>query len=136
MEKKPTVINRGLDAQHINTGGSSSISEVEIELIKANPYQPRQLFAEDTLNELSDSIRRHGLISPVTLLKNDDGSYHIIAGERRFRAAKIAGLDSMPNQYPPPVCERKPRNRHLTGSEGSILMVPADWSNTLLRSII
>ncbi|MDR0812304.1 MAG: ParB/RepB/Spo0J family partition protein [Paludibacter sp.] len=100
MTKKITGLGRGLDAlidtNTINTGGSSSISEVDIELITANPNQPRQQFDEATLRELADSIREHGVISPITLRKNDDGTYQIIAGERRFRASKLAGLTAIP----------------------------------------
>ena len=97
---KPSGLGRGLDAlidtSHINTGGSSSISEVELSLISANPDQPRRSFDEQTLTELADSIREHGVISPITLRKNDDGTYLIIAGERRYRAAKKAGLSTIP----------------------------------------
>ena len=97
--KRTTGLGRGLDAlidTHIMTDGSSSISEVELSLITANPDQPRRSFDEDALNELSNSIKEHGVISPITLRKNEDGTYMIIAGERRFRAAKMAGLQSIP----------------------------------------
>lgn len=97
---KNTGLGRGLDAlidtSHVSTAGSSTIGEVAIHLISANPNQPRTNFDEDALNELADSIREHGVISPITLRKNADGTYMIIAGERRFRAAKIAGLKTMP----------------------------------------
>ena len=97
--KKTTGLGRGLDAlidTHIITDGSSSINEVELDLISANPDQPRHFFDEEALKELSDSIRNHGVISPITLRKNDDGTYMIIAGERRYRASKMAGLSSIP----------------------------------------
>ncbi|MCQ2343126.1 MAG: ParB/RepB/Spo0J family partition protein [Paludibacteraceae bacterium] len=97
--KKMTGLGRGLDAlidTHISTGGSSSISEVELDLIVANPNQPRRTFDEEALTELSDSIREHGVISPITLRKNADGTYMIIAGERRYRASKMAGLHTIP----------------------------------------
>ncbi len=98
--KKMTGLGRGLDAlidtTHVDTNGGSSISEVELSKIVANPDQPRRNFDEDTLAELADSIREHGVISPITLRKNDDGTYMIIAGERRFRASKMAGLNSIP----------------------------------------
>ena len=64
--------------------------------IIANPDQPRRTFDEEALQELADSIREHGVISPITLRDNGDGSYMIIAGERRFRASKIAGLERIP----------------------------------------
>jgi len=94
-----TGLGRGLDAlidTHVTTGGSSSISEVELNLISANPNQPRRNFDEEALQELSDSIREHGVISPITLRKNADGTYLIIAGERRYRASKMAGLATIP----------------------------------------
>ncbi len=98
--KKMTGLGRGLDAlidtTHVDTNGGSSISEVELSKIVANPDQPRRNFDEDALAELADSIREHGVISPITLRKNDDGTYMIIAGERRFRASKMAGLNSIP----------------------------------------
>lgn len=97
---KLTGLGRGLDAlidtTHIEPRGGSSINEVELSKIFANPNQPRHSFDEEALNELSDSIREHGVISPITLRKNDDGTYMIIAGERRFRAAKQAGLKTIP----------------------------------------
>ena len=100
MAKKTTGLGKGLgaliDTININTSGSSSISEVEMNLIEANPNQPRQLFDESALYELAASIREHGIISPITLHKNEDDTYQIIAGERRFRAAKIVGLTTIP----------------------------------------
>ncbi len=85
-----------IDTSHVDTNGSSSISEIELSKIVANPDQPRRTFDEEALQELSDSIREHGVISPITLRDNGDGSYMIIAGERRFRASKLAGLDRIP----------------------------------------
>ena len=98
--KKMTGLGRGLDAlidtSHVDTNGSSSISEIELSQIVANPDQPRRTFDEEALQELADSIREHGVISPITLRDNGDGTYMIIAGERRFRASKIAGLERIP----------------------------------------
>jgi ParB family chromosome partitioning protein len=97
--KKQTGLGRGLDAlidTHVITDGSSSINEVDLSLISANPEQPRRTFDAEALEELSHSIREHGVISPVTLRKNDDGTYMIIAGERRVRASKMAGLSKIP----------------------------------------
>jgi ParB family chromosome partitioning protein len=100
MAKNITGLGRGLgaliDTESINTNGSSSISEVEMDLIFANPNQPRSHFDEDALTELASSIRELGVISPITLRKNDDGTYLIIAGERRFRASKLVGLHTIP----------------------------------------
>lgn len=93
-------LGRGLSAlidnDNISTSGSSSINEVEMSLIFANPNQPRTHFDEDALSELAASIRELGVISPITLRKNDDGTYLIIAGERRFRASKLVGLKTIP----------------------------------------
>ena len=98
--KKMTGLGRGLDAlidtSHVDTNGSSSISEIEISKIVANPDQPRRTFDEEAMEELSNSIREHGVISPITLRDNGDGTYMIIAGERRFRASKLAGLERIP----------------------------------------
>lgn len=97
---KKTGLGRGLDAlidtSHVDTGNASSINEVEIEKIVANPNQPRRTFDEEALEELAASIREHGVISPITLRKNDDDTYMIIAGERRYRASKLAGLETIP----------------------------------------
>ncbi len=98
--KKLTGLGRGLDAlidtSRVDTNGGSSISEIALSQIIANPDQPRRTFDEEALAELADSIREHGVISPITLRDNGDGSYMIIAGERRFRASKLAGLEQIP----------------------------------------
>lgn len=97
---KHTGLGRGLDAlidtTHVETKGGSSISEVALDKIVANPNQPRRNFDEEALQELADSIREHGVISPITLRKNEDDTYMIIAGERRYRASKLAGLHAIP----------------------------------------
>ena len=97
---KTTGLGRGLgaliDINPVSTNGSSSINEVDLELISPNPHQPRTHFDEDALDELASSIRELGVISPVTLRKNEDGNYLIIAGERRYRAAKQIGLTTIP----------------------------------------
>jgi ParB family chromosome partitioning protein len=99
---KKNALGRGLGAliDGADAGNSpqpaSAISEIEISQIVANPFQPRTKFDEEALNELAASIREIGIIQPVTLRKTDDGYYQIIAGERRFRASKIAGLKTIP----------------------------------------
>lgn len=99
-QKKYPSLGRGLDAlistDTVKTEGSSSISEISIHLIKANPNQPRREFDAEALQELSDSIKEIGIIQPITLRKMEDGTYQIIAGERRFRASQLAGLTSVP----------------------------------------
>lgn len=71
-------------------------SFVEIEKLKPNPYQPRTDFTEESLNELAESIRLHGIIQPVVVEDAGDGTFYIIAGERRTRAAERAGLKKVP----------------------------------------
>lgn len=100
VQKKFPALGRGLDAlistDEVLVSGSSSINEVPIEQIKANPNQPRREFDETALSELADSIREIGIIQPITLRKMEDGSYQIIAGERRWRASQRVGLKSIP----------------------------------------
>ncbi|WP_419769320.1 MAG: ParB/RepB/Spo0J family partition protein [Candidatus Marinarcus sp.] len=74
------------------THSNSNIVEIDVELIKANPNQPRKIFDEEKLKELSDSIQRHGLLQPVTVIKDNNDGYILVAGERRLRAHKLAGL--------------------------------------------
>ncbi|MEG0253898.1 MAG: ParB/RepB/Spo0J family partition protein [Muribaculaceae bacterium] len=80
----------------IQTSGSSAINEIEISSISPNPDQPRISFDESALEELASSIRELGIIQPLTLRKVANNSYQIISGERRYRAAKLAGLTSIP----------------------------------------
>ena len=75
---------------------AGSVTEISLSQIEANPFQPRDQFDEDSLNELAESIKLHGLIQPVTLRKLGFDKYQIITGERRFRAAQIAGLEEIP----------------------------------------
>lgn len=74
----------------------ASINDVKISEIEANPWQPRDNFDQEKLEELAASIKSVGIIQPLTLRKIDDNKYQIIAGERRFRASKLAGLESVP----------------------------------------
>jgi len=76
--------------------GPAAVSEIPVEKIVPNPYQPRLTFDENALEELADSIRTLGIIQPITLRRTADGAYQIISGERRFRASKLAGLKSVP----------------------------------------
>ncbi len=73
----------------------SDILEIPINEIRSNPYQPRKTFHEESLQEMAESIKEHGIIEPVILKKSLKG-YELIAGERRTRAAKMAGLDTVP----------------------------------------
>jgi len=97
---KTTGLGKGLgaliDTDNFNAVGSSSINDVNLDLIITNSNQPRTHFDEEAMGELAASIRELGVISPVTLKKNNDGTYLIIAGERRYRASKMIGLKSIP----------------------------------------
>ena len=100
-QKKFPALGRGLDAlisieDEVQTNGSSSINEVPIAQIKANPNQPRREFDPIALEELAESIKQIGIIQPITLRKMEDDTYQIIAGERRWRASQIAGLETIP----------------------------------------
>ena len=99
MTKKFTL-GRGLDAlistEAVRTSGSSSIGEISLGLIEANPNQPRREFSEESLRELADSIREIGIVQPITLRQTEEGRYQIIAGERRFRASQLAGKETIP----------------------------------------
>ena len=94
------ALGRGLDSLislgDVRTDGSSSISEIDILRINPNPDQPRRTFSEESLQELAASIRELGVVQPLTLRLVDGGNYQIIAGERRWRAATLAGLSSVP----------------------------------------
>ena len=85
-----------LDTSDVRTGGSSSIGEVDVMLIRPTPDQPRREFSEEHLRELADSIAQIGIVQPITLRDTGDGFYTIIAGERRWRACQMAGLTHIP----------------------------------------
>ena len=100
MNHKRNALGRGLDSLisvgEVQTGGSSAINEIEVALIVPNPSQPRTNFDAEALEELAASIRELGVIQPLSLRSTTDGNYQIIAGERRWRAAKMAGLVTVP----------------------------------------
>lgn len=100
MAIKRNALGRGLDSlismDDVQPSGSSAINEIAIDLIKPNPDQPRINFDEEALEELATSIRELGIIQPLTLRSAEAGNYMIISGERRYRAAKLAGLDTVP----------------------------------------
>ena len=100
MAKKQFQLGRGLDAlistEAIRTSGSSSIGEISLSQIEPNPNQPRREFSEESLLELSESIREIGIVQPITLRQIDEDRYQIIAGERRFRASQLAGKETIP----------------------------------------
>ena len=79
-----------------NDDGENGISTVRISLIEPDKNQPRSEFDEDALNELAENIRQHGVLQPILVRPLDNGGYKIVAGERRWRAARLAGLDEVP----------------------------------------
>jgi ParB family chromosome partitioning protein len=91
---------RGLDAlidtSDVKTEGSSNLNEIPISQIEPNPDQPRRDFDPEALQELAGSIKTLGIIAPITLRQVADNRYQIIAGERRWRASQLAGLQSIP----------------------------------------
>lgn len=97
---KKQVLGRGLSAlietEPVVAVGSTLFNEIEISKIHPNPNQPRTDFDDEALEELAASIRANGIISPITLRKISDDNYQIIAGERRYRASKLVGLDKIP----------------------------------------
>ncbi len=100
VRKKYSALGRGLDAlistEDVKTQGSSTINEIPIDQIEANPNQPRREFEETALHELAQSISEIGIVVPITLRQMGEHKYQIIAGERRWRASQIAGLTSLP----------------------------------------
>lgn len=100
MSQKRNALGRGLDSlismDDVPARGSSAINNISLDKIQPNPDQPRTNFDNDALEELAVSIRELGIIQPLSLRKIGPDSYQIIAGERRYRAAKIAGLTEVP----------------------------------------
>lgn len=99
MEKK--ALGKGLGAllPSLRVSPPAEIADVQrirLEAIVPNRYQPRHLFPEDELAELTASIRESGVLQPIVVRRKGDGSYELIAGERRWRASKEAGLDTIP----------------------------------------
>ena len=79
-----------------SSGNSNSgVNKIEVSLIKPNPNQPRKIFDEEKLQELSASIKEHGLLQPIVVVEDEDGTYTLIAGERRLRAHKLANIEEI-----------------------------------------
>lgn len=89
-------LGAGLNALFGETAGAEEISSLPISRVEPREAQPRISFDEASLNELAESIREYGLIQPITVRSLDNGYYQIIAGERRWRAARLAGLREVP----------------------------------------
>lgn len=113
VKKRGLAKGRGLDAllgsvkkekQHlsINTADleDGQLEQISVDILQRGQYQPRQYIADEALQELSDSIKQHGVMQPIVIRKvsseDEDAQYEIIAGERRWRAAKLAGLTHVP----------------------------------------
>src|SRR5258706_12677752 len=113
MSMKKKALGRGLSALLSDSEGeksevevvvpslaagaqSSNLNEIQIEQIETNPFQPRQYFDQEALNELADSIKVYGIIQPITVRKLAHNQFQLISGERRFQASKLAGLKSLP----------------------------------------
>ena len=97
--KKPSGLGRGLGAllgDDVMNTGTQGAMYLPISEVESNSAQPRKFFDEAALAELADSIRQHGLIQPLTVRRLSSGYYQIIAGERRWRAARLAGLSEIP----------------------------------------
>lgn len=97
---KRNALGRGLDSlipmDDVPARGTSAINEIPLESITPNPEQPRTFFDDEALEELAASVRQLGIIQPISLRKTGVDSYQIIAGERRYRAAMMAGLTTVP----------------------------------------
>ena len=100
VHKKYNALGRGLDAlistEEVKPQGSSTINEIPLSQIEANPNQPRREFDAEALQELANSIRELGIITPITLRQVDTNRFQIIAGERRWRASQMVGLQAIP----------------------------------------
>ena len=100
VHKKFNALGRGLDAlistEDARPQGSSTINEISIEQIEANPNQPRREFNDEALQDLANSIKAIGIVQPITLRQIAENRFQIIAGERRWRASQIIGLKSIP----------------------------------------
>ena len=109
METKRKALGKGLEQLFTNEridfdnfekglveeAKPNDIVEIKISEIRSNPYQPRKIFDEEALNELASSIKEHGIVQPIIVKKSIKG-YELVAGERRTKAAKIAGLETVP----------------------------------------
>lgn len=109
METKRKALGKGLEQLFTNEridfdnfekglveeAKPNEIVQIKITDIRSNPYQPRKIFDEEALNELASSIKEHGIVQPIIVKKSIKG-YELVAGERRTKAAKIAGLETVP----------------------------------------
>ena len=97
MAVKKGGLGRGFDSLFTeNSVDSSDSIELRISQIEPNRNQPRKIFDEDALNDLAESIKKHGLIQPLLVRPLSGNTYQIVAGERRWRASRLAGLEKVP----------------------------------------
>ncbi len=97
MPKKTHGLGRGLDSLFQSTEEwGTGIQEIPVGELDPNPDQPRKTFNDETIAQLADSIREQGVLQPLLVVPTSDGRYRIIAGERRYRACRAAGLDTIP----------------------------------------
>ena len=89
-------LGRGLDALIPRAHDDAGVQELAIERIRRNPHQPRDRFDDEQLAELAASIAIHGVLQPIVVRATSDGAYELVAGERRLRASKLAGLSAIP----------------------------------------
>ncbi|MTI30886.1 ParB/RepB/Spo0J family partition protein [Xanthovirga aplysinae] len=103
--KRKNALGRGLGAilqdstalEHSeNKTDNTEIGKIPLDLIEVNPFQPRTIFNEEALEELSESIRLQGIIQPITVRKIESGKYQLISGERRLQASQQAGMENIP----------------------------------------
>lgn len=92
------ALGRGLSAliHEVETAKPTGVDEIAIDQIDPNPYQPRRAFSEQSLRDLADSIRATGVVQPILLRRGPSGRFEIVAGERRWRASALAGLQTVP----------------------------------------
>ena len=95
MIEKTSPLGRGVNALFSKIK-SNSFANIDINIISANPHQPRTNFSNSELKELAKSISKYGVIQPITVRKIKENRYQIISGERRFRACKLASIDKIP----------------------------------------
>ena len=98
MSEESKILNRGLDALLGSKSNppTKTVKEIEINKIEAGRFQPRSDFNEEKLSELTDSIKKHGVLSPILVRELGLNKFEVIAGERRLRASKAAGLSAIP----------------------------------------
>lgn len=116
-QRKNKGLGRGLDALFTEFDETATADETVVELnlddIRSNPYQPRKTFDETSLSELSDSIRKQGVFQPIIVRQSKVSGYEIIAGERRYRASKMAKRTTIPRNRARSERRRNDGNRRV-----------------------